>query len=56
MIYGTGYSSEDCKGLRDYGNKYKNYTGIIGKKTAYNKRVKFNSKTEMNGEELSTMV
>ena len=56
MIHGDGYSSEDCRVLRNYGAKYKRQTSSLGGKTAINKHVKFNNKTEVNGEELNTMV
>ena len=56
MIQGAVHSYEECKVMPNYGNKYKNQTDSIGKKTALNKHVKFNNTTEVNGKELNTMV
>ena len=56
MIHGAGNYSEYFKVLRDYRNQYKNQTNSLGLKKAFNNSVKFNNKTEVNGEELNTMV
>ena len=56
MIHNAGHSYDECKVLKYHGDKYKNQADSQGTKTAYKKRVKFNSKTEVNDEELNTMV
>ena len=50
----TGHSSEECKVLWDYRENLR--TRQIVLKNAFNKRLRYNNKTEVNNEELNTTV